>query len=71
MLGVGGHAFQQVTDDNGPNSAAGRARAFGVGPSVRYMNDRGWLFTAKWQQEFQVKNRPEGQQLYVKLAIPF
>lgn len=71
VLGVGGHAFQQVTDDNGPNSAAGRARAFGVGPSVRYMNDRGWLFTAKWQQEFQVKNRPEGAQLYVKLAIPF
>ncbi|MRT33305.1 hypothetical protein FGX01_06135, partial [Xylella fastidiosa subsp. multiplex] len=26
--------------DAGP--AAGRARAFGVGPSVRYMNDRGW-----------------------------
>ena len=63
--------YKRQTDDNGPNSAAGRARAFGVGPSVRYMNDRGWLFTAKWQQEFQVKNRPEGQQLYVKLAIPF
>ncbi|MGS1106852.1 SphA family protein [Achromobacter anxifer] len=71
VLGVGGYAFQQVTDDSGPNSAAGRARAFGVGPSVRYMNEKGWLFTAKWQQDFKVKNRPEGAQLYVKLGIPF
>jgi hypothetical protein len=35
------------------------------------MNEKGWLFTAKWQQDFKVKNRPEGAQLYVKLGIPF
>lgn len=71
VLGVGGHAFQQLRDDNGPNSAIGKARSFGAGPSVRYANPQGWLFTLKWQQEFSVRNRPEGEQFYAKLVVPF
>lgn len=69
--GVGGHFFRQVTDDRGPNRAQGKARALGFGPSVRYANQQGWLFTLKWQQEYDVRNRPEGRQLHMKLAIPF
>lgn len=71
VVGVGGHAFQQVTDDHGPNSAQGKARAFAFGPSIRYANQRGWMFTAKWEREFGVKNRPEGTQFLLKASIPF
>lgn len=70
-VGAGGHVFQQTTRDDGPASAAGKARALGIGPSVRYLNDQGWLFTLKWQKDFQVKNRPEGEQLMAKLVVPF
>ncbi len=71
VVGVGGHMFQQVQDDSGPNSAMGKARAVGLGPSIRYANDKGFLFTLKWQKEFSVRNRPEGQQLMAKMTIPF
>ncbi|MFT4246933.1 MAG: transporter [Pseudomonas sp.] len=71
VIGVGGYAFQQLTDDEGPNSAQGKAQAFAIGPSIRYANARGWLLTVKWQKEFDVRNRPEGNQLVVKTSIPF
>lgn len=71
VAGIGGHVFQQVSSDSGPNSAAGKARAFGFGPSIRFFDGKGWLFTAKLQKEFSVKNRPEGTQLYVKATLPF
>lgn len=69
--GVGGHVFEQVSADSGPNSAAGKARAFAIGPSLRFFDGKGVLVTAKLQKEFSVKNRPEGTQLYVKATIPF
>lgn len=71
VAGIGGHVFQQVSSDSGPNSAAGNARALGFGPSIRYFDGKGWLFTAKLQKEFSVRNRPEGTQLYVKATLPF
>lgn len=71
VLGVGGHVFQQISEDSGPASGTGKARAIGFGPSVRYANDKGWLFTLKWQTESHVRNRPEGSQLYVKATLPF
>ncbi|WCM94521.1 transporter [Acidovorax sp. NCPPB 2350] len=71
VVGVGGHVFRQVTDDSGPGSAQGKARAVGFGPSIRYANDKGLLVTVKWQKEYGVRNRPEGSQLFVKASIPF
>lgn len=71
LAGVGGHVFQQVSSDSGPNAAAGKAQAFGFGPSIKYDTGKGFFFTAKLQREFDVKNRPEGTQLYVKAILPF
>ncbi|MBC8948092.1 MULTISPECIES: SphA family protein [Xenorhabdus] len=71
VVGVGGYAFQQATHDSGPNSAQGKARAVGFGPSIRYANDKGWLVTLKWQKDFVVSNRPSGAQIFLKTAIPF
>jgi hypothetical protein len=70
-LGAGGHFFSQVTDDSGPASAVGKARALGLGPSLRYFDGKGLLITAKFQKEFSVRNRPEGSQFYVKATLPF
>ena len=70
VVGIGGYAFMQTTNDDGPNSASAKSQAFSIGPSVRYANDRGWLLTLKWQKEMDVRNRPEGSQLYLKASIP-
>lgn len=71
VAGVGGYAYQQFQKDNGPFAGDGKARSFGFGPTVRYANPNGWLFTAKWQQDFGVRSRPKGHQLLAKVAIPF
>ncbi|MBI6550303.1 transporter [Xenorhabdus sp. VLS] len=71
VAGVGGYIFQQFTNDSGPNSAQGKASAFGIGPSIRYANDKGWPVALKWQKDFAVNNRPVGSQIFLKAEIPF
>ncbi|HRL20349.1 SphA family protein [Alcaligenes sp. SDU_A2] len=71
VLGVGGYAYQQVQSDRGPMAGDSRARAFAIGPSLRYANDKGLLITAKYQQDLGVRGRPEGKQFFVKVAVPF
>lgn len=70
VAGVGGHVFRQVSADDGP-AAAGKARAVAIGPTLKYDTGKGVFFTAKLQREYAVRNRPEGQQLYVKAVMPF
>lgn len=69
VVGVGGHGYRQVSDDTGP-AAAGRARAFAIGPALKYDSGKGWLMTAKYQSESGVRNRPQGEQFHVKLVLP-
>jgi len=69
--GVGGHVFLQTSSDSGPAAAPGKARVVAIGPSLRYFDGKGTLLTLKLQQEFSVRNRPEGRQLFVKASLPF
>lgn len=71
VVGVGGYAYQQLQEDKGPMAGDGKARAFGIGPNIRYANSNGLLITAKWQQDFSVRSRPKGHQFFVKASIPF
>lgn len=71
VVGVGGHVFRQITDDRGPNAGTGKAAANAIGPSLRYADGKGLLFTVKWQNEFGVRHRPEGQALWAKVTVPF
>ena len=42
----------------------GKARALGVGPSIRYASQGGWLFTLKWQKRLRgAQPAREGNQL--------
>ena len=71
VVGVGGHVYRQITDDKGPNAGTGKASSLAIGPSLRYANEKGLMITVKFQREFHVRNRPEGQQLWVKASLPF
>ena len=89
--GIGGHAYQQISDDKcGSNCKAinpgtgvedpayfenmlkathgNRGRSFSVGPTVQYASAGGWFFSAKYQQEYGVENRSEGDAFWLKFT---
>ncbi len=70
--GVGGYALQQTTRDkqNGTKIDGSKARAFAIGPSVKYDSGKGWFVTAKWQKEIVARNRPEGNAVWLKAVFP-
>lgn len=72
VVGVGGYYYLQTTADQSggndvPNS---KARAFAVGPNIKYDSGKGFFVVVKWQQEMLVRNRPEGNALWIKAAFP-
>ena len=69
VAGLGGHLYRQTTDDKGPG-AADKARAYALGPVLKYDSGKGWFLTAKLQEEFGVRNRPQGRQFYLKAVLP-
>ncbi|MDH4870993.1 transporter [Pseudomonas sp. BN515] len=80
VVGVGGHAYQQISDDkcSASNCASAalvdandgnRGRSFSIGPAVQYSGN-GWFISAKWQDESGVRNRAEGQTYWVKFTMP-
>jgi len=73
VLGVGGYALWQTTDDrqNGQTVEDNKGRSSAIGPSIKYTSNKGWFLTAKWQDETQVRNRPNGNAYWLKLSIPF
>lgn len=81
VVGVGGHAYKQISDDkcsysNCDAAAAvdaahgNRGSTFSIGPAIQYASKGGWLFSAKWQDESGVRNRPEGQTYWLKFTTP-
>ena len=72
VVGIGGYLYHQVTDDrqDGERVADSKGRAVAIGPSIKYASPAGWFVTAKWQQETEVRNRPEGNAYWLKLTYP-
>ena len=72
VVGIGGYAYRQVTDDklNGVD-IGNRGRAFAIGPSVKWDNGRGAFVTLKYEREFHVQNRPQGDSVWLKASLPF
>ncbi|HYH21766.1 MAG TPA: transporter [Azospirillum sp.] len=70
-VGLGGYWFQQTTDDDlrGVN-IGNRGSAFAIGPAVKY-DFKGVSVIGKWQHEFVTHNRPQGDNLWVKLIMAF
>ncbi|WP_145145159.1 transporter [Roseomonas gilardii] len=76
-LGVFGAALYQISDDRGglANRIGGfRGRAFSVGPLARYafkLGDMRINANLSWAPEFGVRNRPEGNAVYLRLSGAF
>jgi hypothetical protein len=73
VAGVSGYVYRQISDDKvaGVNVAGGnRGRAFAIGPSLRYQNDKGWMITAKYEHQYGVRNRSSGGAFWIKTLIP-
>lgn len=73
VVGLGGYVYQQTTDDTQDSKAIPnyKGQSCGIGPSIKYENGKGWLITAKWENDFAVKNRGEGHDIRVKMTVPF
>ncbi|MBF8221986.1 SphA family protein [Halomonas sp. 328] len=72
VAGVGGYAYRQVTDDRLNGVEIGnRGRAFAIGPSLKWDNGQGAFVTLKYEREFAVQNRPQGDSLWLKASLPF
>jgi hypothetical protein len=73
VAGIGGYMYLQVSDDDigGRKVADNRGRAFAIGPSVKYQSKSGWFLTAKYENQFDVRNRSDGGAFWVKTIVPF
>ncbi|WP_028216516.1 SphA family protein [Paraburkholderia oxyphila] len=74
QLGVQGTFLKQFTDDtqNGVKVGADgfRGQAVAIGPQLRYMWGPASGIVIKYQREFAVRNRPEGNKLWVQFSFP-
>jgi hypothetical protein len=73
-VGIGGYYYYQTTEDEDHGSKVGsdgfEGRVFAVGPQVQY-NYRNMSFTAKWQPEFEARNKPEGNKFWLNFVYAF
>ena len=72
--GIGGFYYQQITDDEGSVPAAlgdFRGRAVGVGPVIVYQHPIGAMVEFKFQKEYYVEARPQGERAFARAFIRF
>jgi len=71
IVGLNGYYYQQVTEDERDgNDAGNKGRVFALGPAVQY-NYKNMSFTAKWQPEFEARNKPEGNKFWFNFVYAF
>ncbi len=74
--GATGYVYRQLTGDSGAGASLGsfKAEANGIGPVLSYIKPLGkQQLTAelKWLHEFDNKNRPEGDIVFLKVMYKF
>jgi hypothetical protein len=74
-VGVAGYVYYQLTGDSGAGATLGdfKSRVAGLGPQVGYFFPVGkdkWYVNLKGYYEFDARNRPEGWNVWLALAIP-
>lgn len=72
VAGVSGYVYRQITDDKvaGLTVTGNSGRAVAIGPSMRYQNAKGWMITAKYERQYDVRNRSSGGAFWIKTLIP-
>lgn len=74
QLAMTGSWYRQWTDDkeNGQVFLDGfRGKQTSLGPSIRWDFKPGLAMLFKYQKEFDVRDRPQGQKFWLEFAIPF
>jgi hypothetical protein len=78
LLGIGAEAFyvEQVTGDTGGNELLGdfKGRTAGIGPVLSYILPNGkqtFVIELRWLPELNVKNRLEGDYIWLKAVYQF
>jgi hypothetical protein len=76
FLGIGAEAFylEQVTADSGGNLGDFKGRTAGIGPVLSYILPRGketFVAELRWLPETSVKNRLEGDYIWLKVVYQF
>ena len=74
-VGLVGYFYKQLTADSGSGAVLGdfKSQVCGIGPQAGYffkVGDRQWYANLKGYYEFNAKNRPEGWNLWLAIAIP-
>lgn len=74
-VGVAGYFYEQVTGDSGDGATLGgfKSRVAGIGPQLGHFYQVGqqlWYLNLKGFYEFSARNRPEGWNVWMTLAIP-
>jgi hypothetical protein len=74
-VGLVGYFYQQLSGDSGAGATLGdfKSRVYAIGPQVGYffpVGARKWYVNLKGYYEFEARNRPEGWNAWVTLAIP-
>ncbi|MGF6782216.1 transporter, partial [Paraburkholderia sp. GAS334] len=74
QLGLQGFLLKQFADDDVNGTPVGedgfRGQAVAVGPQLRYMWSQAAGIVFKYQREFAVRNRPQGNKLWIELCFP-
>ncbi|MCL1051674.1 transporter [Shewanella abyssi] len=71
-FGIGGYFYQQTTKDTGAGVTdpdGNKGRVFAIGPSMKY-DLEGLSIEVKYQEEMWVKNRTEGDKVWLKMVMP-
>jgi hypothetical protein len=74
-VGLVGYFYQQVTGDSGAGAVLGdfKAQVYAIGPQAGWffpVGGRKWYLNLKVYYEFDARNRPEGWNAWLTLAIP-
>lgn len=71
-LGVSGYAYQQLQKDSGEGTVFGgfKGRTFANGPEIGYTTDSHITIRARYLHEYQVKNRPKGDSIWLNAVVP-
>jgi hypothetical protein len=71
-LGVGGYAYQQLTDDKGVGVVDGnRGRVFALGPAISFFDPGKPVLSFHAYKEFAAENRAEGYNIAFRVGMSF
>jgi hypothetical protein len=74
QVGASGYFYRQLTDDTqygqSVDGNGNRGQVFAVGPAIAYGTHK-FSVALKYQREMMVRNRPEGNRIWLQMYMPF